>query len=87
MIYLTEREYLSAMDIVNKYNEQLKTATVKSSDLKINQEVRRSYSESNRYWIEEINGDDILLRATESSEDADYDDFIVNIAEVRIAKN
>lgn len=81
---ITHREYLKAQKIVDTYRLQLKQSEVTVNDLFANQRVRRNYPESWDYWISEIQGEDVLLRTTEKEDDPEYDDFLVNIAEIRL---
>jgi len=84
MTTISQREYLMAKEIVAQYEKQMESATVKPSDLSINQKVKRNYPESWEYWVSEINGDDVLLRTTEDVNSPECGDFTVNISEIRI---
>jgi hypothetical protein len=81
---ITHKEYLEAQKIVDAYHSQLKQSVVSISDLSINQKVKRNYPESWDYWITEIQGEDVLIRTTENEDDPKYDDFWVNVAELRL---
>lgn len=81
---ITHREYLEAQKIVDSYHSQLKQSVVSTSDLYINQKVKRNYPESWDYWVTEIQGEDVLIRTTENEDDSKYDDFWVNVAELRL---
>lgn len=78
------KQYLEAQKIVDVYHSQLKQSVVSTSDLSINQKVKRNYPESWDYWISEIEGEDVLIRTTENENDPKYDDFWVNVAELRL---
>lgn len=81
---LTHREYLEAQKIIDMYHSQLKQSVVSARDLSINQKVKRNYPESWDYWVTEIQGEDVLIRTTENEDEPNYDDFWVNIAEIRL---
>ncbi len=81
---ITHRKYLKALEIVNLYQQQILQAVVNINDLSPNQKVKRNYPESYDYWISEIQGEDVLLRTTEKEDDPEYDDFLVNIGEIRL---
>lgn len=80
---ITYREYLEAHKIIDTYRMQLKQSVFTVRDLSINQKVKRNYPESLDYWISEIIGEDVLIRTTEKEDDPEYNDFLVNIAELR----
>ena len=80
---ITYREYLEAQKIVDAYHSQLEQSVVSTSDLFVNQKVKR-YNRKSWWWVSEIQGDDVLIRTTENEDDSDYDDMWVNIAEVRL---
>lgn len=82
---ITHEKYLEAQKIVDAYHLQLKQSVVNINDLSINQKVKRNYPESWDYWVTEIQGKDVLIRTAENEDAPDYDDFWVNIAEIRLA--
>jgi len=81
---ITHKKYLEAQKIVDAYHLQLKQSVISTSDLSVNQKVKRNYSESRDYWVTEIQGEDVLIRTTENEDDPNYDDFLVNVAELRL---
>lgn len=78
------KHYLEAKKLIEAYEDQLNEALVSSNNLHINQKVKRNYPESWDYWISEIKGEDVLIRTTEDENDPKYDDFLVNVAELRL---
>ena len=81
---ITHKKYLEAQKIVDAYHLQSKQSVISTSDLSVNQKVKRNYSESRDYWVTEIQGEDVLIRTTENEDDPNYDDFLVNVAELRL---
>lgn len=77
-------DYLKAKKVVEEYENQLANSVVRVNDLNINQKIKRNYPESWDYWVSEINGEDVLIRTTEDKDDEMYDDFWVNISELRL---
>lgn len=60
-----------------------KINAVNPNDLKINQRVKRDYAASWVYWVTEMKGEQVLIRTTERIDDPEYDDFWVDINELR----
>jgi hypothetical protein len=83
--YVLQSAYLQAKGIVNAYEKQISESILKPGDLTINQKVKRNYPESWDYWVTEFQGEDILIRSTEDENDPNYNDYLVNIAELRVA--
>ena len=83
---ITYAKYQEAKKTIAQYEEQLKKAVVKITDLKIDQKVKRDYPESFDYWVSEIEGDDVLIRTTEDHNHPEHDDFLVNISEIRLTE-
>lgn len=81
---ITHKEYLEAQKIVDAYHSQLLQSVVSTSDLSINQKVKRNYPESWDYWVTELQGEDVLIRTTENEDDPKCDDFLVNVVEIRL---
>lgn len=81
---ITYSEYLKAQKVVDDYKLQMSESLVKLSDLSINKKVKRNYPESWDYWVTELQGEDVLIRTTEDVNDPLYDDFLVNISEIRL---
>jgi hypothetical protein len=86
MKYILHTEYLKAQKIVDEYQLQLKQCAISITDLVINQKVKRASMYSSNYWVSEILGEDVLVRTTENVDDPYYNDFFVNIAELRLVK-
>lgn len=82
-IFYTQKEFLEAQEIVEKYKLQMKSAVFKPEDLKIDMPVRRNNPHSWVYWVTEIQEEDVLIRTTFDENDKKYDDFWVSIAELR----
>ena len=75
------KEYLEAQKIVDAYQLQLKQSVLKIGDLSINQKVKRNNRKS-WWWVDEIHGDDLLIRKTENENDPKCEYMWVNIAEI-----
>jgi len=74
-------EYLEAIRIVQKYENQKLNCPFSTGNLDINQLVGVKGLEST-YWIEEIQGEDVLIRTTEDPNDPDYNDYLLNFTEL-----
>ena len=48
---ITHREYLEAQKIVDAYHSQLKQSVVSTSDLSIDQKVKRNYPKYDDFWV------------------------------------
>lgn len=71
-------------DWIEVNHEVLSTkVVVDPNELSIDQKVKRNYPESWDYWISEIDGEKVLIRTTFKKDDPDYDDFWVDIKEIR----
>ena len=81
--HVLHRDYLKATKIVEEYLSQFRQPCANIDDLSIDLKVKRNYPESWDYWVTEIQGRDVLLRTTEKLDDPKYDDFLVNISEIR----
>ncbi len=80
---ILHREFLEAKKIVDEYNLQTEQSVLNVNNLSIDQKVKRNYPQSWNYWVSEIQGEDVLIRTTEKEDDPEYNDFLVNISDLR----
>jgi hypothetical protein len=75
---------MDGKEILKEFELEKGYDPITTSDLSINQKVKRNYPESWDYWVTEMQGEDVLIRTTENEDDPKYDDFWVNIVELRL---
>ena len=81
---IKDKSYLKSNEIIDEFQSPLNQSIFNISDFSLNKKVKRNYPESLDYWVTEIKGKNILIRTTENLEDANYDDFWVNVDELRL---
>jgi hypothetical protein len=77
----TKDDYLNALRVVKEYVEQIEKAEVSLKDLSLGTKVL-IFGSGLDYFVQEIDGAQILLSTKESIDDPKYDDFWIHYSEI-----
>lgn len=77
---IQEYEYKKAKDICDRYERQMERSELKASDLVIGETVFKLHPNSPEYCVDEVSGDDVLIRTIGKG---GWDDEWISVAGIR----